>query len=177
MATILSIYHVPGTSPLLSWYYFVPFYNKKAEVLVVVEGVVKYLVHTPRSKSRGEFWIQLSAFQIHGLELAGSHSLLRRNCGLCCSLGPLATLGGGLKLDMVGIFTPWKLANTTSQELPPRAYWPCSTSLHLLFSNVTDCLSQTFSQFWSFIFFNPLDSCHSRIRRREPWWLNSVGCY
>ena len=76
MATSLSIYHVPDTSPLLSWYYFNTFYNKKAEVLVGLCGgvEVKYLFYIARLKSRGGVWIELSAFQKAGLELAPTGS-------------------------------------------------------------------------------------------------------
>lgn len=76
MATSLSIYHVPDTSPLLSWYYFNPFYNKKAEVLVGLCGgvEVKYLFYIARLKSRGGVWIELSAFQKAGLEPAPTGS-------------------------------------------------------------------------------------------------------
>lgn len=76
MATSLSIYHVPDTSPLLSWYYFNPFYNKKAEVLVGLCGgvEVKHLFYIARLKGRGGVWIELSAFQKAGLEPAPTGS-------------------------------------------------------------------------------------------------------
>lgn len=139
-ATNLSIYHVPDTSPLLSWYYFNPFYNKKAEVLVgLCAGVeVKYLFHIARLKSRGGVWVELSAFQKAGLELAPTGSE-----GALWPVLPSAATGSSLwwlDIDEVGIFTPWKLANIEGQEVPPRTCWPCSTSLHLLFFTVRDCL-------------------------------------
>lgn len=140
MATLLSIYHVPDTSPLLSWYYFNPFYNKKAEVLVGLCGgvKVKYLFYIARLKSRGGAWIQLSAFQKAGLELAptGSEGGTMDCTSQCCHWQLLVVVEIGLG----GIFTPWKLANTESQEVLPRVCWPCSTSLYLLFFTVTDYL-------------------------------------
>lgn len=120
MATILSIYHVPDTSPSLSWYYFNPFYNKKAEVLVGLCGgvEVKYLFYIARLKSRGGVWTAVCIPE--SWPGAGPHRLWggTMDCtSQCChwQLLVVVDIGRG------GIFTSWKLANTESRGLPPES--------------------------------------------------------
>ena len=121
MATLLSIYHVPDTSPSLSWYYFNPFYNKKAEVLVGLCGgvEVKYLFYVVRLKSRGGAWIQLSAFQKAGLELAPTGSE-----GKIWTVLPSAATGSSWWwwiLDLVGYLHHGNWQTLKVRKFPPES--------------------------------------------------------